>query len=632
MIIEMSKVRVLGPRPDLPKVVQALQDFGLLHLAAAPRDERLTAVHLSREDQRERRNLRRILQDLDAISEAWPLPRVAAERASAGLRSADYALWARGARRARRALERLRAETAALHEERALIQKYRAFFRAFESLLESVARSPKLTAYGVVLPRAEEAALGRLEETLGLAVGDEFTIKTQPLETGELAVLLVLPAAAAGRVEKTLADARVPEIPVPASYGGPSLAEAVPRMLQRLEAIPGELAKRRAERRRLLREDGPELALARAAIHDRLSELEARTFASTTAHAFVLEGWLPAEARPQLAHSLAREFGDRVVTEEVAKEAWAAEEAPVVLRNPRLFRPFELLIRLLPLPRYGTIDPTPYVAVFFPMFFGLILGDIGYGAILATLGLILHARSKPDTLARTVSEILGPCAAFAIIFGVLYGELFGDLGRRVFGLRALFDREEGAIAFLVLAVGLGFVHVLLGLGLGFVSALKGHAHMRLALGRGVALIMVVLIVIALLAAFQVLPQAFFTPVVIALLAAFPILIVAEGFVAPVELLSTLGNILSYARIMALGTASVMLAVVANRMAGAVGSAAVGIVFALLFHLVNFAVGVFSPTIHALRLHYVEFFGKFYSPGGRRYEPLGHWRPTPERHP
>ena len=68
--------------------------------------------------------------------------------------------------------------------------------------------------------------------------------------------------------------------------------------------------------------------------------------------------------------------------------------------------------------------------------------------------------------------------------------------------------------------------------------------------------------------------------------------------------------------------TVMLAVVANRMVGAIGSAAVGIVFALLFHLVNFAIGLFSPTIHALRLHYVEFFGKFYSPGGVRYQPFG----------
>ena len=63
------------------------------------------------------------------------------------------------------------------------------------------------------------------------------------------------------------------------------------------------------------------------------------------------------------------------------------------------------------------------------------------------------------------------------------------------------------------------------------------------------------------------------------------------------------------------------------MVGALGSALVGVAFALLFHLVNFAIGLFSPTIHALRLHYVEFFGEFYSPGGAAYRPLAHWRPA-----
>jgi len=71
----------------------------------------------------------------------------------------------------------------------------------------------------------------------------------------------------------------------------------------------------------------------------------------------------------------------------------------------------------------------------------------------------------------------------------------------------------------------------------------------------------------------------------------------------------------------------MLAVIANRLAGAVGSLAVGVVFGLLFHLVNFMLAMFSPTIHGLRLHYVEFFGRFYSPGGVQYRPFRHWRTT-----
>jgi V/A-type H+-transporting ATPase subunit I len=205
--------------------------------------------------------------------------------------------------------------------------------------------------------------------------------------------------------------------------------------------------------------------------------------------------------------------------------------------------------------------------------------------------------------------------------------LFGDFGQRTLGLHpVLFDRAEAATASLLVAIGLGIVHVGLGLVLGVVA--KWRQEPKHAVGSAVSALMVAFIILALLAALEVLPHNFLTPSVIALLIAFPILVAVEGAIAPVEFLATLGNILSYARVMALGMASVMLAIVANRMAGAVGSAIVGLLFALLFHLVNFAIGIFGPTVHALRLHYVEFFGKFYSPGGTPYRPLAHWRPTP----
>jgi V/A-type H+-transporting ATPase subunit I len=108
----------------------------------------------------------------------------------------------------------------------------------------------------------------------------------------------------------------------------------------------------------------------------------------------------------------------------------------------------------------------------------------------------------------------------------------------------------------------------------------------------------------------------------ALAALFPllvILIVTEGVLAPIEVMKTMGNVFSYARLMALGIASVMLAEVANEMAGLL-TVGVGVIVAVLLHAVNFAL-MFSPVIQALRLHYVEFFDKFYEDGGRAYEPF-----------
>jgi len=618
----------------LEDVLRVLQDLSLLHLSA-PEAVPLDHPQLSPDQERERRHLQAALENVEHALAALDIRNGSAPLAGAVTRT-ELVRWARQGWHVRRETERLAARAAALEEERALIMKYQHFFSAFRALLESESRWPNAMAYHVLLRGGETGSLPQLRASLAAVIGEEFQVFSQPLPSGELAVLIVVSAQAAGRVERLLAEARVQEIPVPEAYGGKSLTTAIPRMLERLGQIPREVEEVRRRRQTLARTHGADLRHARAALHDRLQALAALPLSGVTSRAFVLEGWVPARARRDLESGLHAAFGDNVVVSEVSKEEWESEQAPVVLANPRLFRPFETLVGLMPLPRYGSIDPTPFVAVFFPAFFGLMVGDIGYGVVLAALGLLLHARSRPGSTLRNVSEIIGPCALFSILSGFLFGELFGDLGRRWFGLRPLlFDRGEALMPFLLLAVAVGAVHVLLGMVLGVVSARR---HPRQALGRGVSAAMVVLVIMALLAAVGVLPRAFFSPAVIALLVAFPVLIVLEGLVAPIELLATLGNILSYARIMALGVASVMMAVVANRMVGAMGSVVVGILFALLFHLVNFAIAAFTPTIHALRLHYVEFFGKFFSPGGVRYQPFGHWTrvsarlPTTPRHP
>lgn len=621
----MSRVRLLGPRGLLPEVLRVVQDLGVLHLAEPGIAAPLVPLALTAAEARQQRQLTRALDDVERAIGDLRLPSGTPARTGAAASNSIAALagWARLGWKVRRACERLEQRSAALAEERALILKYEHFFSAFRSILESEARWAHATAYHVLLKGGDRDTVPRLRTSLRQVIGDEFQIYSQLLPSGEQALLVLVSAAAAGRVERLLADARVQEIPVPEAYGGKSLTEAIPRMLGRLGEIPAELDAVRREREGLARAHGAELRRARQGLHDRLQELKALPLSGVTTRAFVIEGWVPADTRPDLEGRMHAKFGDDVVISVVAREDWASTDAPVVLSNPRLLRPFEVVIKLMPLPRYGTIDPTPFVAVFFPAFFGLIMGDIAYGLALAGLALLVRARAKPGSVLRSVAEVAGACAVFTIVAGALYGEFLGDLGRHWFGLQPLaFDREEALIPFLLLAVGLGVVHVVLGLSLGAISAARHRP--REAVGRGVSALMIILIVVALLAAVGQLPKPFFTPAVVALLVAFPVLIIAEGIVAPIELLSTVGNILSYARIMALGVASVMLAVVANRMHGAIGSATVGIVFALLFHLVNFAIGIFSPTIHALRLHYVEFFGKFYSPGGVRYQPFGHW--------
>ncbi len=617
MIVPMTRVRIAGPRALLDATLAVVQDAGALHVAP-PRG------HESRARDSELEPTVRAAVDVETTLRLLEVPLDAAAQPKKPESLARAVLFAR---RTRRRVERLASRRAALEDERALLLRYQEFFAAFEPLLDRALGWPDRRAFYVVLRAGAAAAAEPLRAKLEEAVDGELAMMTRPLASGETAVLVLVSADVAKKVAALLAESRVQELPTPAALGESNLLRAMPAIRERLAAIAAELGEIDAARRALRAERESELESLRAWLYDCRSVLEARASAHAGTRLFLIEGFVPKPELAALSERIARALGPDVLVEAVATEAWSRGDAPVALRNPPLFRPFEVVTRTLPLPRYGTIDPTPFVAVFFPMFFGLMLGDVGYGALLALLAIGLRLRSKPKTTLRSVSAIAGACAAFAIVFGFVFGELFGDLGKSWFGLRPHgFDRESAIVPFLALSGALGAVHVTLGIVLAVVNAWR-RGDRRQALGRGVAALMVTLTILALLAAVEVLPAALFTPFVVAVLVAFPILIVLEGVVAIVELVSNFGQILSYARIMALGTASLMLAMVANRMVGAMGSVLVGVLFALLFHVVNFAIGLFSPTIHALRLHYVEFFGRFFSPGGTAYRPLSHWHPS-----
>ena len=300
--------------------------------------------------------------------------------------------------RARREGERLVARLEATEEESALLIRYAAVFQAFEPLLKSQPGWASGRAYHVVLRPGQRDTVEKLREELTALLGPAFEIRAHPLPGDETAVLILVPEPAAARVEQLLAAGRVSEVALPAGFAGQTLAQAMPAMQERLRSLPGELDRLRRERADLRRRYEPTLRQAARTFRDALGHLEAQGLTRVTPHAFVLEGWVPTDARGRVGTALARAFGAEVVLEELGRDQWTAEDAPVVLRNPRLFRPFELLVSLVPLPRYGSIDPTPFVAVFFPMFFGLMLGIWATGDA-ADRGLLLRRRSGSGELA-----------------------------------------------------------------------------------------------------------------------------------------------------------------------------------------------------------------------------------------
>jgi V/A-type H+-transporting ATPase subunit I len=617
----MVRVRLAGPRSTLDRALKVAQNLGVLHVDRPPIPDGTAADQAIT---REQRHVERALLDVETALTRLQVP---VDTRAQGEPPQSALVAARRARRVRRRADALTVKRSALEDERALLLRYREFVQAFEALVGHEVTWPDGQAFYVVLKAGVENVLPELKRRLEEAVGGEVELFHRELSSGEWAVLILVSARAASKVSALLTASRIEELPAPAGLGERNLLRALPAITARLAQIDVPLDTLDRQRRVLAEAEGAWLSDLRAFLRDELLRLDARTRVFAAEYLFILEGWLPAARLRDLQQRVEALLGPDVVVSTIGTEDWAgqADTAPVALHNPPLFRPFEVLTQMLPLPKYGTIDPTPFVAIFFPAFFGLMVGDVGYGMMLAVLAGLLWLKSTPETTLRSVATVSLACSSSTIAFGVLFGEFFGPLGYAI-GLRPFFNREQATIPFLGLAVALGGVHTLLGVILAGLSAWR-RGHRREAVGRGVALGMLVLTSLSLLTAFEVLPKALFTPMVVAVLVSFAVLVALEGVVALIELLSTVGHILSYARIMALGTASLMLAIVANEMVGAFGSVLVGVIFALLFHLVNFAIGLFSPVIHALRLHYVEFFGEFFSPGGAEYRPLAHWHPS-----
>ncbi|MDP3980702.1 MAG: hypothetical protein Q8Q33_04735, partial [Chlamydiota bacterium] len=291
-------------------------------------------------------------------------------------------------------------------------------------------------------------------------------------------------------------------------------------------------------------------------------------------------------------------------------------------------RAFEMFMKILRPPIYGSIDPTPFFAFFFPIFFGIIMGDMGYGLVFLFIGLTLRLRTKKITL-QYISEIILVCAFYTILFGFIYAEFFGDWLERYHILYPLslhigattieLNRLHALMPLLIMAISIGVFHVILGFLLKLYHSLK-HKHHH----ESIEVVLILITLASLFALIAVLahslPALFKMPSVVALLIAIPVLVFMKGPMMLIELLSFVGNMLSYARIMAIGTASAYLAFVANMLGGLTGNIILGGIIVILFHIINMILA-FSPIIQSARLHYVEFFSKFYEPGGYHYNPL-----------
>lgn len=349
-----------------------------------------------------------------------------------------------------------------------------------------------------------------------------------------------------------------------------------------------------------------------------------------TKQVYVIRGWVPQQKAQELTNTIEHLVHKKVFIEEQPVEK--KDIVPVLLKNPRIAQPFEFFMHLYSLPSYKELDPTFFMFLTFPLFFGLMLGDVGYGLITLVLFLVLK---KKFPAARGFMHALIMCSLMSIIFGGIFGEYLGFEKLGSFEFPRLINRLHGHThvagynlpTVLVIGAIFGVIHINLALLLGFINELKHHGLKHALLAKGSwYLLQIGVLLLALIGLHTLVLPVWIAFVVIACAAVM--IYFGEHIQGLVELPTIFSNMLSYLRLGAIGLSSVWLAVVVNEKLaepllhkGGV-YIAIAIIIFVLGHAINTALGILGPFLHALRLHYVEFFSKFYHGGGIQYSPFG----------
>ncbi|HEX9080193.1 MAG TPA: hypothetical protein VF795_11420 [Desulfuromonadaceae bacterium] len=622
MIVRMSKLEITGPKELLLPVLDIVREEGAFQPEADPSGF-VTARH--------RQDIRALVPDQRMVAERLFLERVRglvdellhllpplAVRESLLEPAGVLDTIAAGAGRHLALCRDLANRRDTLLRERQELERSALVLTTIGSLIEKTDGGCGLEFMGVTL--RDPLMVERLRPLLERLTGGEVTLTTTQAADGTLIGLITSPAPLIGLIRKAVKDEQLPELPFPEDVRDLPLPERIRRLRERLATVTAEGAELDA---RLERFSLQWLAIYRRIdrwLGERLALLATTGVVHETGMCFILYGWALADRVAGLGRRLTGRFGGRVVLEEGEVLEQDLDRVPVALRNPPYLRPFELFTRLLPLPRYSSWDPTPFLGIFFPLFFGMMLGDAGYGLLLMATALLILRRRRQGALADA-GRILLISSSYAVLFGILFGELFGEAGARLLHLKPLvMERGRAIMPMLIFSLAAGACHLLLGMLLGLAATLKRREH-RQSMAR-IATIGLFLCLAALVVSLVLpFPWLFTRPIMVVAAVLVPFLLLSGGFLAPLELLRYIGNMVSYARIMAIGLCSVLLANAANHVAGLSGDLILGTLAAVVLHAVAIILGVFAPTIHVLRLHVVEFFSKFVEPGGRRFEPL-----------
>lgn len=376
-----------------------------------------------------------------------------------------------------------------------------------------------------------------------------------------------------------------------------------------------------------------QLQLSSEVTYNELQKEQAKNELVNGQHVFVLQGWMTQKAAETVEGQLKEKLGEGeyvFLPLEISEGEY--EEVPTVLENNAFLQPFENLTEMYGLPKYGELDPTPFTAPFYLVFFGMMAADLGYGALL-WLGTFIMLKFFHFDKGMTRNLKFFHLLSYPVmIWGIVFGSAFGaDLPFQPLSL------SKDLITIMILSIIFGVLQIMVGLSLGAYSNLKKKAYTDAYTSHLGWLAIITGIILYVLGG-MVLNISWIATIgsSIAIIAAVAIVVVtvltsenkwgglASGLYNLYGISGYVADVVSYTRLMALAVSGGSIASAFNMLVGFLPPVArftAGIFLIVALQGLNIFLSFLGAYVHGLRLQFVEFFGKFYDGGGRALKPF-----------